>query len=109
MRGIFLNPSEHVRHAYVSAKATVFSSVAVDVDICLPWVGLGSFHPQTQFAPDAASLHAGGTDGRVVYRTFRFAVEFVLISNPPYQFHSLLDVPYLAPIRSTLLFTLSRL
>ena len=50
--------SEHVRHAYVSAKATVFSSVAVNADIRLPRVGLGSFHPQAQFAPDAASLHA---------------------------------------------------
>ena len=73
--------SEHIRHAYVSAKATVFSSVAVDADIRLPRVGLGSFHPQAQFAPDAASLHAGRPDGRVVYRAFRFSVEFVLIGQ----------------------------
>ena len=81
MRGIFLNPSEHVRHAYVAAKAPMLTTIAVDVDICLPWVGLGSFHPQAQFAPDAASLHAGRPDGRVVYRAFRFAIEFVLIGQ----------------------------
>ena len=78
--------SEHIRHAYVSAKATVFSSVAVNADIRLPRVGLGSFHPQAQFAPDAAAFHAGRPDGRDgtatrPYRAFRFAVEFVLIGQ----------------------------
>ena len=50
--------SEHIRHAYVSAKATVFAAIPVQVDICLPGICLAGFHPQAQFAPDTAALYA---------------------------------------------------